>query len=148
VLRTQGRHEDIQYAPSHVPPLAATYTFGDALLTVLEFAILFLWIWVAVGVVLDIFRSPDLSNGAKALWTLFIIVVPYIGVLAYLIVRGHKLHEHREQDRAQVEAFERFEAGGGASPSRVEDLAKLAELHDRGKLTDEQFEEAKRKLLA
>ena len=129
--------------------LATTYTFGDALLTVLEFAILFLWIWVAVGVVFDIFRSSDLSNWGKALWILFIIVIPYIGVLAYLIVRGHTMHEHREQDRAQAEAFQRFEAGGGApGGGRVDELAKLAELHDRGKLTDEEFERAKARLLA
>lgn len=128
--------------------MLATYTFGDALLTVLEFAILFLWIWVAVGVVFDIFRSRDLSNWGKALWMLFIIVIPYIGVLAYLIVRGHTMHEHREQDRSQVEAFRRFEAGGGASSSPVDELAKLAELHDRGKLSDEEFERAKARLLA
>ncbi len=85
-----------------MPTILATYTFGDALLTVLEFAILFLWIWVAVGVVFDIFRSSDLSNWGKALWILFIIVIPYIGVLAYLIVRGHTMHEHREQDRARL----------------------------------------------
>lgn len=131
-----------------MPAVLATYTFGDALLTVLEFAILFLWIWVAVGVVFDIFRSRDLSNWGKALWMLFIIVIPYIGVLAYLIVRGHTMHEHREQDRSQVEAFRRFEAGGGASSSPVDELAKLAELHDRGKLSDEEFERAKARLLA
>jgi hypothetical protein len=130
-----------------VPLLATTYTFGDALLTVLEFAILFLWIWVAVGVVFDIFRSRDLSNGGKALWILFIIVIPYIGVLAYLVVRGHTLHEHREQDRAQAEAFQRFEAGGGSVSSHVQELATLAELHDRGKLTDDEFDQAKRRLL-
>jgi Short C-terminal domain/Phospholipase_D-nuclease N-terminal len=131
-----------------VRTLATTYTFGDALLTVLEFAILFLWIWVAVGVVFDVFRSSDLSNWGKALWILFIILIPYIGVLAYLIARGHKMHEHREQDQTQAEAFQRFEAGGGAQSGSVDDLAKLAELHDRGKLTDEEFNEAKAKLLA
>jgi Phospholipase_D-nuclease N-terminal/Short C-terminal domain len=128
----------------------ATYSFGDALLTVLEFAILFLWIWVAVGVVFDIFRSRDLSNGGKALWILFIIVIPYIGVLAYLIVRGHTLHEHQEHDRAEAQAFQRFEASGGAaapSSGGVDELAKLAELHDRGKLSDDEFEKAKSKLL-
>ncbi len=125
----------------------ATYTFGDALLTVLEFAILFLWIWVAVGVVFDIFRSHDLSNWGKALWMLFIILIPYIGVIAYLIVRGHTMHEHREQDRAQVEAFQRFEAGAGKPSAGVDELAKLAELHDRGKLTDDEFNRAKNKLL-
>ena len=131
-----------------MPTILATYSFGDALLTVLEFAILFLWIWVAVGVVFDIFRSSDLSNWGKALWILFIIIIPYIGVLAYLIVRGHTMHEHREQDRAQAEAFQRFETSGGASSNRVQELAKLAELHDRGKLSDAEFEQAKAKLLA
>jgi hypothetical protein len=130
-----------------VRTIAATYTFGDALLTVLEFAILFLWIWVAVGVVFDIFRSRDLSNWGKALWILFIIVIPYIGVLAYLIVRGHTMHEHQEQDQAQAQAFQRFEAGARASDGRVDELAKLAELHDRGKLTDEEFSQAKARLL-
>ncbi len=125
----------------------ATYTFGDSLLAVLELAILFLWIWVAVGVVFDIFRSADLSNWGKALWMLFIIIVPYIGVLAYLIVRGHTMHEHREHDRTEAEDFRRFEASGGASRSHVDELAKLAELHDRGKLSDDQFEQAKAKLL-
>ncbi len=131
-----------------MPPLATTYSFGDALLTVLEFALLFLWIWIAVGVVFDIFRSSDLSNLAKTLWILLIIILPFIGVLAYLLVRGHTLHEHQEHDRAQAAAFQRFEATGGGSSSRVDDLAKLAELHDRGKLTDEEFEQAKAKLLS
>src|SRR5271170_7402827 len=94
----------------------ATFTFGDALLTALEFAFLFLWIWIAVGVVFDIFRSHDLSNWAKALWMLFIFVLPLIGVLGYLIVRGHTLHEHQEEDRAQYEAFRQFKRGSG-SPS-------------------------------
>src|ERR1700749_4632709 len=94
-----------------MPLAASTYTFGDGLLTVLELAFLFLWIWIAVGVVFDIFRSHDLSNWAKALWVLFIFVFPLIGVLAYLIVRGHTLHEHQAEDRAQYEAFQRFSRG-------------------------------------
>jgi hypothetical protein len=134
-----------------VPALiATTYTFGDALLTVLEFAILFLWIWVAVGVIFDIFRSSDLSNWAKALWIIFIIILPFIGVLVYLIARGHTLHEHQEQDRARSERFEQFEAAGEPSSSGsagVNELSRLAELHDRGKLSDAEFEQAKRKLL-
>jgi hypothetical protein len=138
----------IGYAGRDVGTILATYTFGDGLLTVLEFAILFLWIWVAVGVVFDIFRSRDLSNWGKATWMLFIIIVPYIGVLAYLIVRGHTMHEHREQDLAKAEAFQRFQENAGPSTSRVDDLSKLADLHDRGKLTDAEFEQAKSRLLA
>ena len=127
----------------------ATFTFGDTLLSVLEIALLFLWIWVAVTVVFDVFRSHDLSNWAKALWMLFIIVLPYIGVLGYLIVRGHALHEHREDDRAQAEAFQRFVHGQGAGGGggHADDLAKLAELKDRGVLTPEEFEQAKARTL-
>jgi Short C-terminal domain/Phospholipase_D-nuclease N-terminal len=136
----------------------ATFTFGDTLLSILEIAILILWIWVAITVVLDIFRSHDLSNWAKALWLLFIFVFPFIGVLGYLLIRGHKLHEHRAEDRAQYEAFRAFTrrdggaaagaaADGGVSGSHADDLRKLAELRDRGVLSDEEFERAKAKVL-
>jgi len=124
----------------------ATFTFGDALLTTLEFALLFLWVWIAVGVVFDVFRSHDLSNGTKALWMLFIIVLPFFGVLAYLIVRGHTLHEHQAQDQAQFRAF-RQHAQSATSSGTAEDLGKLAELRDRGVLTSEEFDRAKAKVL-
>jgi hypothetical protein len=124
----------------------ATFTVGDALLTTVEFAFLFLWIWIAVGVVSDIFRSADLSNRAKALWVLFIVVLPYIGVLAYLIVRGHTMHEHQEQDRAQYVAFRRY-AEHEPSGGRADELRKLAELRDSGVLTSEEFEKAKARVL-
>jgi hypothetical protein len=74
-------------------------------------------------------------------------------VLGYLLIRGHTLHEHQEQDRAQVEAFREFTqkggaaAGGGASGGHADDLGKLADLHDRGVLSDEEFERAKAKVL-
>jgi Short C-terminal domain/Phospholipase_D-nuclease N-terminal len=126
--------------------IVASYTFGDGLLTVLELAFLFLWIWIAVGVVFDIFRSADLSNWAKALWLLFIFVLPLVGVLVYLIVRGHTMHEHQLVDATRAQAFQRFvqtNAGGHA-----DDLVKLADLKERGVLTDDEFEHAKAKVLA
>src|SRR3984885_10637788 len=86
----------------------AAYTFGDATLTVVELAFMFLWIWIAIGVVFDVFRSHDLSNWSKALWVLFIFVFPLIGVLGYLIVRGHTMHEHQAEDRSQYAAFRQF----------------------------------------
>src|SRR5271168_4882491 len=117
-------------------PLAA-FTFGDALLTALEFAFLFLWIWIAVGVVFDVFRSHDLSNVSKALWLLFIFVLPLFGVLAYMLVRGHVMHEHHEADaqtrRDGWHQLMRSASSGGPA----DDLAKLADLRDRGVLTDE-----------
>jgi hypothetical protein len=131
-----------------MPVIAATYTFGDALLTVLELAFLFLWIWIAVGVVADIFRSHDLSNWAKTLWVLFIFVLPLIGVLGYLIVRGHTLHEHQAQDRAQYEAFRQFTQRSQSGGTSTSDVQTLADLRDRGVLTEEEFERAKAKALA
>jgi hypothetical protein len=130
-----------------MPLAASTYTFGDGLLTVLELAFLFLWIWIAVGVVFDIFRSQDLSNGAKALWILFIFVLPLVGVLGYMIVRGHTMHEHQAQDHAQYEAFRQFTRGQN-SGGTADDLHRLADLRDRGVLTEEEFERAKAKVLA
>jgi hypothetical protein len=129
-----------------MPLAASTYTFGDGLLTVLELAFLFLWIWIAITVVFDIFRSHDLSNWAKALWMLFIFVFPLIGVLGYLIVRGHTLHEHQAEDRAQYEAFRQFRQGQ-SSGGTADDLHKLADLKERGVLSDEEFERAKAKVL-
>jgi hypothetical protein len=75
----------------------ATFTLGGALLEALELALLFIWIWIAIGVVLDIFRSRDLSGWGKALWLLLIIILPFLGVLIYLIVRGHNMHERTAQ---------------------------------------------------
>jgi Short C-terminal domain/Phospholipase_D-nuclease N-terminal len=129
-----------------MPLAASTYTFGDGLLTVLELAFLFLWIWIAVGVVFDIFRSQDLSNGAKALWILFIFVLPLFGVLGYMIVRGHTMHEHQAQDQAQYAAFRQF-TRGSSSGGTADDLHRLADLKDRGVLTEEEFERAKAKVL-
>jgi Short C-terminal domain/Phospholipase_D-nuclease N-terminal len=126
----------------------ATFTLGDALLTMLEFAFLFIWIWIAIGVVFDIFRSHDLSNWSKALWMLFIVVLPFLGVLVYLIVRGHTMHEHQAQDaQARHEMFRQF-ARSAAPSGPADDLSKLADLKDRGVLTDEEFERAKAKVLS
>jgi hypothetical protein len=126
-------------------PLAA-FTFGDATLTVVELAFMFLWIWIAIGVVFDIFRSHDLSNASKALWVLVIFVLPLLGVLSYLIVRGHTLHEHQVQDRRQYEAVQQFRRSP-TTPGASDDLIKLADLRDNGVLTDEEFERAKARLV-
>lgn len=125
----------------------ASITFGDTLLAVLEFALLFFWIWIAVTVIFDVFRSSDLSNWAKALWLLFIIFMPLLGVLVYLIVRGHTMHEHQEADLARAQAYNQFVQSGGSS-GPAEDLNKLADLKDRGILSDDEFERAKAKVLA
>jgi Short C-terminal domain/Phospholipase_D-nuclease N-terminal len=127
-------------------PLAA-FTLGDALLEALELALLFIWIWIAIGVVLDIFRSRDLSGWGKAGWMLLIIILPFLGVLIYLIVRGHNMHERTVgAAQQQDQAFRQYVRETASSPA--DDLAKLADLHDRGVLSDEEFARAKAKALA
>lgn len=125
----------------------ASFTFGDGLLTVVELAFMFLWIWIAVGVVFDIFRSHDLSNWSKALWVLAIFVFPLLGVLAYLIIRGQVMHEHQAEDHERFAAFRQYQRPSGPR-SHVDDLSTLADLHERGLLSDDEFERAKARALA
>jgi hypothetical protein len=130
--------------------LLATFTFADATLTIVEFAFMLLWIWIAAAVILDIFASHDLSNGGKALWVLFVFALPLLGVLAYLIVRGHVMHEHRPQDRRPLD-FRLFTHAPTISPpdaSPADHLSKLADLHDHEVITDDEFKRAKARALA
>jgi hypothetical protein len=125
----------------------ATFTFGDALLVGLEFALLFMWIWIAIGVVLDIFRSHDLSGWGKAGWMLLIIILPFLGVLIYLIARGHNMHERAAGDaKASDDAFRQYVRSAASTPA--DDVAKLEDLKNRGVITDAEFQSAKAKALA
>jgi Phospholipase_D-nuclease N-terminal/Short C-terminal domain len=128
-------------------PLATTFTFVDALLTGLELALLFLWIWIAIGVIIDIFRSPDLSGWGKAAWLLLIVILPLFGVLIYLIARGHKMSEHAvSHAREQDAAFRQYVRSTASTPA--DDIAKLEDLKNRGVLTEAEFQSAKEKALA
>jgi hypothetical protein len=115
--------------------------------TMLEFFLWVAWIYLLVLVVFDIFRSHDLSGWAKALWILFVFIIPFIGVLVYLIARGGGLHERSER---QDEAFrsELPTPASGSSASSADQLTKLADLRDRGVITADEFEREKAKILA
>jgi hypothetical protein len=124
----------------------ANFTFAEALLTGLELALLFIWIWIAIGVVIDVFRSPDLSGWGKAGWLFLIVILPLIGVLIYLIARGHKMQEHAvSHAKAQDAAFRDYVRTAATSPA--DDIAKLEDLRSRGVLSDEEFQRAKEKAL-
>jgi len=129
--------------------LASSYPVLNVFWTMLEFFVLFLWIFLVITVFFDIFRSEDLGGGAKALWVIFVIVLPYLGVLAYLIARGGTMHERAaKQARRNDEAMQAYvrQAAGGASTA--DELAKLAELKDKGQITGEDYEKAKAKILS
>ncbi len=130
--------------------LFAEFGSGQVLWSMLWFFLFFIWIWLLIVVFGDIFRSPDLSGWSKALWTIFIIVVPYLGVFVYLIARGHKMGEHAAQQAAAQEAQMReyvqnvASSGGGGA----DELAKLAQLRDQGVISEDEFQQAKAKALS
>ena len=131
--------------------LASSYPVLDAFLTMLYFFLFIIWIWLLIMVFVDIFRSHDLGGLAKALWVIFIIVIPYIGVLVYLIARGGKMHERAaEQAAQQQKAFDQYvrQAAGTSGADTASQLSKLADLKSQGVLTDAEFEAQKAKILA
>jgi membrane protein implicated in regulation of membrane protease activity len=133
-------------------PLAASsysYPLLGAFWTILEIFLWVLWIWVLIYVFIDIFRSHDLSGWAKALWFIFVLFIPLIGVLVYLIARGGSMQERAQQQAQQADADARAYIKDAAGSTSVADqLSKLAELRDRGLITADEFEREKAKILA
>jgi Short C-terminal domain/Phospholipase_D-nuclease N-terminal len=131
--------------------LATQYPILDIFLTTLYFFLFIIWIWLLFMVFIDIFRSHDMGGWAKGLWVVFIIVMPYLGVLVYLIARGGKMHERAAQQAAlQQKAFDQYvkQTAGTPGESSADQLHKLAGLKDQGILTDAEFETEKAKILA
>ena len=129
--------------------LAYTYPLLNIFWTMLEFFLFFLWIWLLIVVFSDIFRSRDMGGFAKAIWVLFVIIIPYLGVLIYLIARGGSMHERAEQAAAQQQkAFDNYVKQAAGGQSDVDALSKLADLKSKGVITDAEFAAQKAKLLS
>ncbi|MFD0261788.1 SHOCT domain-containing protein [Kitasatospora indigofera] len=127
--------------------------------TMLEFFLWVLWFFLLFKIITDIFRSQDLGGWGKAGWTIFVILLPFLGVFVYVIARGRSMGERDlEQARRTDAAFKAYVrdaaaspggAGGGGGPSsHVDELAKLADLKNSGALTEVEYQRAKDKLLA
>ncbi|MGZ5398704.1 MAG: SHOCT domain-containing protein [Nocardioides sp.] len=121
----------------------------DVIVSMFWFMLLFAWIWLIISIFGDIFRDRTLSGGAKAMWTLFLIFIPWLGALVYLIARGDSMNarakEAADAQEASVRAYVQDVAG---SPSTADELRKLAELRDSGVITPADYETAKAKVLA
>lgn len=121
----------------------------DLFFSMFLFFLFVAWIWLLISVYADVFRSDDLGGVAKAFWVLFVLLLPYVGVLVYLIARGGKMQERSvaQAERAQraTETYIREVAG---ATSTADELAKLGALRDQGVLSPEEFEAQKAKLLA
>jgi membrane protein implicated in regulation of membrane protease activity len=132
--------------------LVADFTFGQALLTVLEVFLFAAWLMILFVIISDLFRDHQLSGWGKAAWTLFLIFVPFLAALIYLIVRGDGMRERalqqQKQQQQQLDTYIRETASGGGEGSAADQLTKLASLHDENKISDEEFEKAKAKIIA
>ena len=126
----------------------ADFTFGQALLVVLEVFLFAAYLMVLFTIIGDLFRDHSLSGWAKAAWILFLILVPFLAALIYLIARGDGMRERamaqQQQAQKQFDSYVRQTAGGG---STADELATLARLHDERKISDEEFERAKAKIV-
>lgn len=105
------------------------------------------WFWVLISVVADVFRSKDLDGLTKALWIAFVILLPWLGVLVYLIVRGDKMQEHNVEAMHKLEAAQRDYVRSVANVSAADELERLSALKEKGVLSDEEFEAQKAKIL-
>ena len=121
----------------------------DVIVSTFWFMFLIIWIWMLISILADIFRDRDLSGGAKALWTLFIIVIPWLGALVYIFARGGSMHERQQQQVAAQDASMRAYVQDAAGTKSVADeLRGLTELRDSGVLTPEEYQQAKAKVLS
>jgi hypothetical protein len=129
--------------------LAYDYPLLGAFWTILWLFLFFIWIWILISVFVDIFRSHDLGGWGKALWVIFVIVLPFLGVFVYLIARGGKMQERAAQQAAQQEKqFRGYVQDVASDSDPAEQLTKLADLKDRGVITEDEFAAQKAKILA
>ncbi|GAA3045706.1 SHOCT domain-containing protein [Kitasatospora sp. NPDC006786] len=135
--------------------LAVDYPVLNIFWTMLEFFLWVLWFFLLFKIITDIFRSHDLSGWGKAGWLVLVIILPLIGVLVYLIARGQSMTkrdlQQAQENQAAFKAYVRDAATSGpeaAGRSHADELAKLADLKEKGAISEEEYQKAKEKVLA
>jgi Short C-terminal domain/Phospholipase_D-nuclease N-terminal len=123
--------------------LAADYPFLDVLWTLLIFFLWVIWFWLLITVFVDVFRRRDIGGGAKVLWCIFVIILPFIGVFIYLLTQHDSMAERQTQQVKAQEQYIREVAGGSAA-----EIEKAKQLLDNGTITQAEFDQIKTKALA
>src|SRR3954471_17390908 len=127
--------------------LIADYSLGDALLTIIWIFLFVAWILVLFTIIGDLFRDHQLSGWAKAVWILFLIFIPFLTALIYLIARGQGMRERSIKEQADVRQHFDSYVRETAGTSPVDELHKLSELKDKGAISDAEYEKMKAKLV-
>ena len=125
-----------------------TIGFFDIIWSIVWLFLMIAWFWVMISVVSDIFRSRDLNGVSKALWVAFVILIPWLGVLAYVLIRGDKMQEHNVESITKMQDAQRDYIRSVAQVSAAEELEKLGALKEKGVITNAEFEAQKAKILA
>ncbi|MDE0588316.1 SHOCT domain-containing protein [Halocynthiibacter sp. C4] len=125
-----------------------TIGFFDIIWSIFWLFLMVAWFWVMIGVVTDVFRSRDLNGFAKAAWVAFVILIPWLGVLCYVLIRGDKMNEHRAQTMAEIEDSQRDYIRSVAQVSAADELEKLGALKEKGVISEEEFNAQKAKILS
>lgn len=123
---------------------------GSFLLAIFEIALFFAWFMCLFWIFGDIFRSHDMGGVAKTLWVLFVIFIPWLGILVYLIARGGGMHERALEQAKQMQAAqaEYLKSVVGASGSSTDQISSAKKLLDEGAITQAEFDQLKAKALA
>jgi hypothetical protein len=130
--------------------MLAEWAVGQVFWSLLWFTMFFIWIWLLIMVFADIFRSHDMNGWIKAIWCIFIIILPFLGVFVYLIARGGKMSQHAQEDAQRMDQAQRayIQSVTSSGGSTADELAKLADLKAKGVITDADYDAAKAKILA
>ena len=130
----------------------ADINLGEALLVAFEVFFFVVWIWILITILTDLFRDHEISGWSKAAWVLFLVVIPFLAALIYLIARGSGMRDRaikaQTDAKQHFDAYVREQAHTGGGGSAADELHKLNELKEKGALSGEEFEQAKAKLLA
>jgi Phospholipase_D-nuclease N-terminal/Short C-terminal domain len=127
---------------------AADYPFLDIFWTMLIFFMWVIWIWILVTVLMDLFRRHDIGGWGKAAWTLFVVVLPFLGVFMYLITQGKEMAERRAAEvQASQASFDSYVRSVASNGGATDQIAKAKELLDSGAIDQAEFEALKRKEL-
>ncbi|GMR05752.1 MAG: hypothetical protein BMS9Abin25_0327 [Gammaproteobacteria bacterium] len=121
--------------------------FFDVIWSIFMIFLMVAWIWVIIAVISDVFRSNDLGGLAKGLWIFFIIIIPWLGALSYIIIRGNGMQERSVQAIRDAGEQQRAYIQSVAGTSTADELSKLADLKEKGVITDAEFEAQKGKIL-
>lgn len=127
----------------------ADISFGELLLVTLQIFLFVIWVWILITILTDLFRDHEMSGWGKAAWVFFLVFIPFLTALIYLIARGSGMRDRTIQAQADAKKhFDEYVQQQAHAGSPADELHKLAELKDKGALSQEEFDKAKAKLLA